>query len=176
MPFEFRISNFEMDHEAYMDFLIRHHDELNLPYPFAMKLSFISSPLFLGKAMLVIDEVSYRMVGAAGFGYGTGPGNYEDRHICQVEVAFIEEHLRCTSLFAQGLRALVDAIQSDNPDVRQVQFWTSTTEDRLNRLFAKFLALPGSARTVVNSLALFTVPFDELEAYCSRLRRPAVAG
>lgn len=175
MSFEFRISEFEMDHEAYIDFLLRHNDELNLPYPFAMKLSFISSPLFLGKAMLVISEESYRMVGAAGFGYGTGPGDYEDRHICQVEAAFIEKGLRCTPLFVQGLRALVNAIKAGNPDVRQVQFWASTAEEGLNRLFAKFLALPGSAKSIVNNLALFTIPFHELEAYCNRLGRSIVS-
>ncbi|CAH1213320.1 hypothetical protein PAECIP111891_03950 [Paenibacillus allorhizoplanae] len=171
MSFEFRVSEFEMDHEAYMDFLLRHHAELNLPYTFGMKLSFISSPLFLGKVILVINEESYDMVGAAGFGYGTGPGDYEDQHICQIEVAFIEKELRSTSLFVQGLRALVDAIKAGNPGVRQVQFWASATgEGHENRLFAKFLALPGSTKSIVNTLALYTVPFHELEAYCEWLR------
>jgi len=176
MSFVFRTSEFEMDHEAYMNFLLRHHDQLNLPYPFALKLSFISSPLFLGKAMLAIEEESYEMVGAAGFGYGTGPGEYEDRHICQVEVAYIVEGLRRTSLFTLGLRALLQAIQADNPDVRQVQFWISTSDERLNRLFVKFLALPGASRSIVNDLALIAVPFDELDAYANRLRRLASAG
>ncbi|KRF07191.1 hypothetical protein ASG89_17765 [Paenibacillus sp. Soil766] len=153
-----------------MNFLLRHHDELNLPYTFDMKLSFISSPLLLGKAMLIFTEESHDMVGAAGFGYGTGPGDYEDQHICQIEVAFIEKELRSTTLFAQGLRALVHAIKAGNPDVRQVQFWTSAAEEGSDRLFAKFLALPGSTKTIVNTLALYTVPFHELEAYCNRLR------
>ncbi|OAS14737.1 hypothetical protein [Paenibacillus oryzisoli] len=170
MSFEFRVSEFEMDHEAYMDFLLRHHDELNLPYTFGMKLSFISSPLLLGKAMLIISEESYDIVGAAGFGYGTGPGDYEDQHICQIEVAFIEKGLRRSSLFVQGLRALVHAIKAGNPDVQQVQFWASAAEEELDRLFAKFLALPGSTKSIVNHLALFTIPFNELEAYCNRLR------
>ncbi|CAN7738908.1 hypothetical protein LJR153_006377 [Paenibacillus sp. LjRoot153] len=170
MSYEFRVSEFEMDHEAYMDFLLRHHDELNLPYTFGMTLSFISSPLFLGKAMLIISEESYDMVGAAGFGYGTGPGDYEDQYICQIEVAFIEKELRSTTLFAQGLRALVHAIKAGNPDVRQVQFWASAAEEELDRLIAKFLALPGSTKSIVNTLALFTIPFHELEAYCNRLR------
>lgn len=176
MSFEFRDCEYEMDHEAYVDFLLRHHDELRLPYPFAMKLSFFSSPLFLGQAMLAIREDSYQLVGAAGFGYGTGPGEYEDRHICQIEVAFIEQGLRRTSLFVQGLRALTDAIRAGNPDVRQVQFWAPPDQEDLNRLFAKFLALPGSTRSVVNHLALYSVPFRELEAYCNRLGRSAAAG
>lgn len=170
MSFQFRVCELEMDHEAYMNFLLRHQDELNLPYTFGMKLSFISSPLFLGKAMLIINEESYDMVGAAGFGYGTGPGDYEDQHICQIEVAFIEKELRSTTLFAQGLRALVHAIKAGIPDVRQVQFWASAAEEGNDRLFAKFLALPGSTKSIVNTLALFTVPFHELEAYCNRLR------
>ncbi|MDR6553406.1 hypothetical protein [Paenibacillus qinlingensis] len=171
MSFQFRTSEFEMDHEAYMDFLLRHHDELNLPYTFGMKLSFISSPLLLGKAMLIISEESYDIVGAAGFGYGTGPADYEDQHICQIEVAFIEKELRKSPLFVQGFRALIHAIKKGNPDVRQVQFWTSAAEDDgLDRLFAKFLALPGSTKSIVNHLALFTIPFHELEAYCNRLR------
>lgn len=170
MSFEFRVSEFEMDHEAYMNFLLRHHDELNLPYSFGMKLSFISSPLFLGKAMLIFSEESYDMVGAAGYGYGTGPGDYEDQHICQIEVAFIEKELRRSTLFVQGLRALISAIKEGNPDVRQVQFWTSATGDEQDRLFAKFLTLPGSTKSIVNNLALYTVPFYELAAYCERLR------
>ncbi|WP_135553669.1 hypothetical protein [Paenibacillus cymbidii] len=169
MPFVFRAVEFEMDHEAYIDFLLRHHDELNLPYPFAMKLSFISSPLFLGQAMLAINEESYELVGAAGFGYGTGPGNYEDKHICQIEVAFIEREWRRSPLFAHGLRALVEAIRAGNPEVSQVQFWIAAA-DAAGRLFAKFLALPGASQTFVNQLALVTVPFHELERYCLRLR------
>lgn len=171
MSFEFRICEFEMDHEAYMDFLLRNHDKLRLPYPFAMKLSFLSSPLFLGKAMLAISEESYQLVGAAGFGYGTGPGGYEDQHICQIEVAFIEEGLRRTSLFVKGLRALVDAIQANNPDVRQVQFWAPYEHEDLNRLLGKFLILPGSTKSIVNDLALYSIPFRELVAYSYKLRR-----
>lgn len=159
-----------MDHEAYMDFLLRHHDELNLPYSFAMKLSFLSSPLFLGKVLLAIHEDSYQMVGAAGYGYGTGPEDYMDKHVCQIEVAFIESGHRSTLLFIQGLQALLNAIKEGNPDVRQVQFWTSAIQEGYERLFAKFLALPGSTKSIVNNLALYTVPFHELELYCNRLR------
>ncbi|WP_207952402.1 hypothetical protein, partial [Paenibacillus turpanensis] len=169
MSFEFRVCEYEMDHEAYVDFLLRHHDDLHLPYPFAVKLGFISSPLFLGKAILAISEESYQLVGAAGFGYGTGSGNYEDQHICQIEVAFIEKELRRTTLFVKGLRVLVDAIQAGNSDVRQVQFWAPSEHKDLNRLFAKFLALPGSTKTIVNNLVLYALPFNELKAYCHHL-------
>lgn len=168
MLFQFRPCNFEMDYETYIRFLLQHHDELNLPYPFAVKLSFIGSPLLFGKAMLIFSEEPYDVVGAAGFVYGTGPNQYEDRHICQVEVAFLLREYRCTSLFMQGLHALVGEMKAGNPDVEMVQFWTSENQAGLEKLFSKFHALPGSNRFTVNNLVCHQISFHELEAYCSR--------
>ncbi|MBP1990529.1 hypothetical protein [Paenibacillus eucommiae] len=168
MSFEFRPCTLEMDYEAYIQFLLRHHNELNLPYSFAMKLGFIGSPLIFGKAMLVFSEEPYEIVGVVGFVYGTGVNSYEDRHICQVEVAFIQKAYQRTSLFIQGLKALVDLIKADNPNVTQVQFWTPGRDGYLDRLFARFNTLPGSSRTIVNTLALHKVAFMELESYCHR--------
>ncbi|MBD2865377.1 hypothetical protein [Paenibacillus oceani] len=166
MSFEFRPCNMEMDHEAYIRFLLQHHAELNLPYPFAMKLSFISSPLMFGKGMLVIDEEPYELAAAAGFVYGTGANEYKDRHICQVEVAFIRSEYRRTSLFIRGLQALVAEMRAGNPDVVQVQFWTSADQGESDKLFSKLCALPGSMKSLVNDLTFYTVPFRELEALC----------
>jgi hypothetical protein len=169
MSFEFHPCKLEMDYEAYMKYLLQHHDELNLPYSFATKLSFIGGPLIFGKAMLVIHEETFEFVGAASFVYGTGANQYEDRHICQIEVAFIQKDCRRTSLFVQGMQAMVDLIKEDNPSVTQIQFWASADHEELNHLFAKFSALPGSTRSIVNGLALYTVPFQQFETYCLRL-------
>jgi hypothetical protein len=158
----------EMDHKAYMHFLLQHHDGLNLPYPFAMKLSFMSSPLLFGKAILVIDEEPYEIAAAAGFVYGTGANEYQDRHICQVEVAFIRKEYRRTSLFIRGLHALAAEMKAGNPDVEQVQFWAPAGQENLEKLLSKLVALPGSTRSIVNDLAFYTVPFREVESYCHR--------
>ncbi|MDF2650586.1 MAG: hypothetical protein K0Q73_6391 [Paenibacillus sp.] len=170
MSFEFRPCELEMDYDSYIKFLLQHHDELNLPYSFAMKLSFIGSPLILGKALLGFSEEPYQIVGATGFVYGTGANDYEDRHVCQVEVAFIQKPYRRTSLFLHGLKALVDEMKAGNPDIQQVQFWASTGQEELDRLFSKFSALTGSTRSIVNNLAFYTVAFHELESYCNRFR------
>ncbi|MDF2661183.1 MAG: hypothetical protein K0Q94_3974 [Paenibacillus sp.] len=171
MTFLLRPCELEMNFKSYIEFLLQHHAELNLPYSFAMKLSFVGSPLIFGKAMLAYEEESYETVGAAGFVYGTGANGYEDRHICQVEVAFILAEYRRTSLFVQGLRALIDLIREGNPEVEQVQFWTAADPTDTDKLFAKFSALPGSTRSVVNELAFYTISFRELEAYCRRFER-----
>lgn len=166
--FEFRRCKNELDHDNYMQFLLRHHDELNLPYPFAVKLSFISSPLLIGQAMLIWSDEPYEIAGAAGFVYGTGANQYEDRDICQVEIAFLRRLYRQTSLFAQGLLALLQAIEAGNPDVRLVQFWAKPEQLEAERLFAKLHSLPGSHRFIVNELACQQIDFRELRSYCRR--------
>lgn len=170
MLFLFRPCELEMDHKAYTRFLIKHHAELNLPYPFPMKLSFISSPLMFGQAMLVIEQDDYELVGAAGFVYGTGEDGYEDRRTVQVEVAYLLKPYRNGRLFARLLRVMLDAMKAAEPNVERVQFWASVREPAQARLFEKFLALPGSAvQTAENGLRLYQMNFGELDQLSRRL-------
>lgn len=166
----FRVNSLEMDSDAYLAFLVKHHAELNLPYSFATKLSFLSSPLVLGKVLMVFHEDSYEMVGAAGFVYGTSANQYEDKHICQLEVAFLQKAHRQTSLFVQSLKVLIHTIDTDNPHVTQVQFWTAADQGALTGLFSKFEILPGSTKSNKNNLAFYTIPYAELKAYALALR------
>ncbi|WP_051236083.1 hypothetical protein [Paenibacillus pinihumi] len=164
MEFMFRPCELEMDDELYIQFLLEHHNNLNLPYEFAVKLSFLSSPLIAGKAMLILREEPYEVVGAAGFVFGTGPNQYEDKHVCQIETVFIRQEYRGTTLFLQGMRALAGLMKQENPAVSQVQFWAPAEIPELERLFTKFTALPGASRSIVNGLALYQAPFAQLEA------------
>jgi hypothetical protein len=168
MSFESRPCELEMDFKTYMKFLVGHQDDLGLPYGFAVKLSFLSAPLIYGRSMLIFQDEPYRVVGAAGFVYGTGPNDYEDRHICQVEVVYIEPEFRSTTLFARLLRDLAKLMKDGNPDVSTVQFWTSAEDRRLEGILSKLHALPGSGCTVVDRLALHTVSYHELAAYSNR--------
>lgn len=174
MSFLYRPCRMEMDHEAYANFLIEHQQELNLPYPFAIKLSFLSSPLLFGQGLLIFEEESFEVIGAAGFVCGTGANNYEDRHICQVEVAYLLPVYRRTPLFARSLHAFVTLMKEEEPGVDQVQFWASTGETEYRRLFSKFLALPEASTLQEGSLTCYRIPFSALEAYSQRLRQGRV--
>ncbi len=160
----------ELDYESYVTFLLRHFGELNLPYAFAVKLGFVSSPLLYGRAMLILSEDDYDIVGAAGFVYGTGADGYEDRHICQVEVAFLRPEYRRTSLFVQAMLKLLSEVKAGSPEVEKVQFWVTEGLREEDRFFSKFQALPGSERVVVNGLVCHRLQFRELENYCRRFR------
>src|SRR5690554_5868532 len=152
MGFVFRPCELETDHEAYMKFLIQHHNQLNLPYPFAVKLGFVSSPLMYGKALLIFSEEPYEIVGVAGYEYGTGANNYEDRHICQIEVAYLQEEHRCTLLFHRSMQALVKLIKAGESDVTQVQFWLREDNEFLQRLCRRFLVWSGSSKKVIEGM------------------------
>ncbi|WP_338553130.1 hypothetical protein [Paenibacillus sp. KS-LC4] len=169
MPFIFRPCALEMDEEAYAAFLIQHHAELNLPYAFPMKLSFMGGPLILGKGLLLFSEEPYEIVGAAGFVCGTGEHDYEDQHICQIEIAFIRKEYRSTRLFANGLNALIELMKKTSPGVQQVQFWVRADDCQLDRLLSKFTRLPGASRSSVNQLTLYKIPYSELEGYVQKL-------
>ncbi|WP_310187793.1 hypothetical protein [Bacillus sp. 3255] len=161
----------ELDYEIYVKFLLRHYADLNMSYAFAVQLSFVSSPLMFGKAMLILSEEDYEVVGAAGFVYGTGLNGYEDRHICQVEVAYLRPEYRRSTLFVQGLVALLDMIKAGSPDVEKVQFWVEEGQSETERLFSKWSALPGSEKLLVNGLVCHQLPFRQLEDYGRRFKR-----
>lgn len=168
MAYEIRSCEFELDFELYIQFLLQNHDKLNLPYPFGMKLSFLSSPLILGNAMLIYQEETHEIIGAAGFVYGTSANEYEDRSICQVEIAFIRNEYRRTAVFARSMQFLVNLMKAGNPEVEQVQFWTVTGHDELDKLLSRFNALPGSSQSSGDNLTFYTMPYRELETYCHK--------
>jgi len=171
MEYAYRPCELEMDYAAYMKFLIRNQGRLGLPYPFAMKLSFLAGPLILGKAMLLFSEEPYDLVGAAGFICGTGANDYEDRHVCQVEVAFLQEQHRHPFVFLRGLRTLLELMKQEAPEVALIQFWVQEEGDASETLWAKLLQLPGSRKQAEHQMTRYTVPYEALAAYCQRLLR-----
>lgn len=160
---------FEMDHDTYLKILIRHQEDLGLPYDFPIKLSFLASPLAYGKALLAFDEDDFEVVGAAGFVYGTGADEFQDRSRCQVEIAFLRKDVRSGTSFVRGLRALLDLMRggTEGAEVRDVQFWLTGEQSR-TRLFAKLLALPGAEATPIDGMLRCVVPYGSLYAYARR--------
>lgn len=162
----FRRCELEMDHASYLRYLISRHASLRLPYSFAVKLSFIASPLVLGRSTMIHCEDTYENVGAFGFAYGTGPGEYEDRENCQLEVLFIEEKRRTPDLLLAAASELVDDIREGERQVRYIQFWVpSLPEADTGRLLRKIASLPGASRTEAGTLTLYKLPLDEFERW-----------
>ncbi|CAI6079990.1 hypothetical protein [Cohnella sp. JJ-181] len=162
----FRRCELEMDHASYLRYLISRHASLSLPYSFATKLSFLASPLVLGRSTMIHCEDTYENVGAFGFAYGTGPGEYEDRENCQLEVFYIEEKRRQPDLLIAAASELVEDIREGYAGVRYVQFWVQwSAEASEGRLLRRIAALPGASRTDNGALTLYKLPLVELERW-----------
>lgn len=165
--FIFRRCDLDMDHASYLRYLISRHDRLNLPYGFAVKLSFVASPLLFGKALLLHHEDSYRKLGAIGYTYGTGSDEYKDTENCQLEVFYIEPECRTPELLLAAASELVDCIREGEAEVRYLQFWTAAASE--GRLLRRIAGLPGASRTESGSLALYKLPLEELERWITGL-------
>jgi len=165
MSLHFFVCEYSSTFDNYLKFLLEHHSELNLPYDFAMKLSFISSPIVFGKVIVCVDEEEHSLEGVLGYVYGTGANDYQDQDVCQIEVAFCKSSLRSTPLFLRGLKYFTAFVSEDNKEVKQVQFWASAEDQRLRRLFSKIDAMQ---RTEVGQLDFYQVSLDALKSYCDR--------
>ncbi|MBO9598889.1 MAG: hypothetical protein J7559_13860, partial [Cohnella sp.] len=93
---------------------------------------------------------------------------YKDRHIGQIEIAYLLPEYRQTSLFLSGLRAMIGMIKFGEPSVEQLQFWIAADNDELKELFSRLSALPDSSMEIVNGMAHYKVSLPSLEAYCRR--------
>src|SRR5690606_21802189 len=89
--------------EEYLLFLMRHYEELGLPYDFEMTLSFIGNPMWEGNALIAREQMTETVLGAIGFVFGTGADQFEDKDICQVEIVYIDKVWRRSPLFLRML-------------------------------------------------------------------------
>lgn len=154
----------------YMDYLLAHYEELNMPYSFSVAFSFMASPVMLGQECILCLDDDGEAIGAFSYIHGTGEGNYEDRHIVQLQVAFLEESRRRTPLFLRGLQFLKDHLEGLQEEVRELVFWTKPDAYAI-RLFGKFAVQTSIPGTAFGGLLAFRVTVADLHAYLARYMR-----
>jgi len=170
MGYYFSICVMESYQEKYVTFLLKHYEQLRLPYPFPVTLSFIASPLFMTKeAILCMDEETDEMVGALGLIFGTGENQYQDRHIVQIQVVYIVEEHRRTRLFLELLQYLTQYITYVDEGVTELRFWTPKDEG-LRRLFGKLAERTASRDTAFGMIDEYRGTFADWHAYAHKFR------
>lgn len=162
----FYICASEMYQRKYMDFLLKNYEDLRLPYSFPVAFRFIASPvLLLHECFLCVDEDG-EAVGAFSYIHGTGEGNYEDRHIVQLQVAYLISPKRRTALFLLGMHTLAEHLNDLNEEVTELVFWTGT-DAYAGRLFSKFAERTSIGESVVE----YRVSLNRLNTYLSKFKR-----
>lgn len=158
-----------MYHKKYMDLLLAHYESLNLPYSFPVSFNFMASPLLMedSAAFLCLDDDG-EAIGAFGYIRGTGEGDYEDRDVLQVQVAFLLEPHRRTMAFVHGLQFLMNHIGEEAEEVAELRFW-SPQDAYLARLFGKFAGRTSVQGTATGDLYAYRATTGQLKAYLARL-------
>ncbi|OUS76354.1 hypothetical protein B1748_11760 [Paenibacillus sp. MY03] len=168
MYYTFSVSASHMYHRKYLDFLLSHYEGLGMPYSFPVSFNFIASPLLMedSRCILCLDDDG-EAVGALGYIRGTGEGDYEDRHILQLQVAYLVEKCRRTPVFLRGLQFLTEYLEEETEEVAELVFWTKQ-DAYLARLFGKFAERTSVSGTAAGDLYAYRVTLAQLKAYLGR--------
>ncbi len=177
MPMDhyFAVCAFEAYQERYLDFLLEHYAELNLPYDFPVALSFIGSPILLGAEAIVCFDGEDEPIAALGCIHGTGENDYRDAEIVQVQTVFIAERYRNTRLFLQGLQFLTQHLAQKERPVSEIRFWIPA-QAKLQRLCAKLGQRTASVDTHRGTLEEYRTDFSSLYRYAMRFRHELYDG
>ncbi|RJE86190.1 hypothetical protein D3P07_19115 [Paenibacillus sp. 1011MAR3C5] len=174
MDISFSVCATEVYQTKYLDFMLRHYENLNMPYPFIVTFGFIASPVLLGReAILCLDEEN-EIVGALGYIHGTGEKQYEDEHVVQIQAVYLGMAYRGTRLFLQGLQFLLHHLKHQPVSVTELVFWTGQ-EPYINRLAAKFAGLESVTESEFGRLSAYRAPVPDLEAYLQKFRPMTLA-
>ncbi|GGF61116.1 hypothetical protein GCM10010912_02910 [Paenibacillus albidus] len=163
-------------HEKYITLLLEHYNDLKLPYSFPVALSYISSPVLLGKeAILVFDEEEDEPIGAAGYIHGTGPGDYLDTDIIQIQAVFLKPAYRKTRVFLQLLQFILQYMEQSESKVTEIRFWIPAGGE-LSRLCAKLGERVDQSETGLGQVEEYRAQYSSLYDYVLTLRTSGEAG
>ncbi|GIP33417.1 hypothetical protein [Paenibacillus sp. J2TS4] len=155
--------------KKYLEFLLEHYTQLNLPYSFPAALSFLASPILMeAEAFLCFNE-DYETIGALGYIYGTGENQYEDTQVVQIQIVFLLEEYRRTRLFLQGLQYLTQYIAQLDREVREIRFWAPADND-LRKLCTKVAERKTTAESVFGEIDEYRASFQAWHSYAAKFR------
>lgn len=123
MSYYFSVCSTFRYQEIYIDFLLQHYEQLNLPYSFQTSLSYIASPILMDKDGILIWNADDELSGAIGFIHGTGERDYQDKHIIQVQTVFLRESCRNGRTFLRSMQYLAQYIAQLQSPVSELRFW-----------------------------------------------------
>lgn len=151
--------------QRYIEFALDNYTQLNLPYPFSVSLGYIASPVLMQGEIFVAFDDDHQAIGCLSFIRGTAEENYSNREIVQIQLLYIDEHCRSSTLLRELLSMLVQCLRYLEEPVKELHFWTGA-DDRLQALIAKrFTLQPRTYQSAYGTLNFYVMPFEVLSEY-----------
>lgn len=170
MSFYFSVCSTYNYHSKYIDFLLEHYTDLQLPYPFAATLGYIASPLLMGNEAVLAFNDEDQVVGAFGYIHGTGEKDYRDVQIIQIQSVYITKAYRGTGLFVQGLQFLLEHVSMQPTAVEELRFWAPNQPDS-HKLFSKFATLVAGRHSESVPVSEYRLSPEELRTYLAKFKQ-----
>lgn len=136
---EWAIAAGETEKEQGVRFLMRHAEELGVPYSWATVMSSLIYPME-DRGFMTGRDRDGRVSAALAFTLGASEDKYADRSRVEVHLLFFERRLRHGRPLLQAMRMLADSLMDLPEGVREVVFYASSSE-RNRRLYGKFASL-----------------------------------
>lgn len=155
--------------QKYLEFLLEHYRELNMPYSFPVTFSYIASPAFMEQEAILCYSGEYDVIGAIGYIIGTGEQDYQDTYVAQIQIAFFLEPYRGTLLFVRAMQFLTQHIAQIPHEVKELRFW-APADDQLRSLFAKLAERTTTVETENGILEEYRAPFSAWHSLAARFR------
>lgn len=167
LPYEITRATTVMYMQRYIEFALDSYAKLNLPYPFSVSLGYIASPVLMqGEIFLAFDD-DHQTIGCLSFIRGTAEENYSNREIVQIQLLYIDEHYRSSTLLRELLSMLVQCLRYLEEPVKELHFWTGA-DDQLQALITKRFSLqPRTYQSVYGTLHYYVMPFEGVGEYIS---------
>jgi len=165
-----RVSAF-MYEQRYMEFVLDHYKQLNMPYPFSVSFSYLASPVLMDEEIFLALDDDHQTVGCLSFIRGTAENNYENRDVIQLQVVYIDPQYRGTKLLLELLQLMVQCLRYLEEPVNEIHFWTKD-DPAIRSLITKRLAIiPQQHESIYGPLIAYVIPYELLEQYISAFRQ-----
>ncbi|MFT9849466.1 hypothetical protein [Aneurinibacillus sp. REN35] len=172
MSYYFSICSSAMYQQKYLEFLLEHYNQLHLPYSFPVALSFIASPILMERESFLCFNEEHEVIGAFGYIYGTGENDYEDTHIIQMQIVFLQEEYHGTTVFLKGLQFLTQYLAQLDQEVTEFHFW-APADAYLRQLFTKIAQKVSSSETAFGTIDEYHASFSAWRTYAAKFRHEA---
>jgi len=176
MTAHFRRCSGDQDLVKFTLFFIHNRLEFNRQFTLIDAIYHVLENIQDSQIILVVDPQD-NVIGWGHYQYVTKE-HQPDPHgeVVFIFSAIIKQEFRSSRLFLQGFRYMVEQIEAENSQVKEVRFFVQSENTYLNRLYAKFASIVGERDGDHGHEHIYATDFAQLRDYLAMKKSPRAGG
>ncbi|MBT2291866.1 hypothetical protein J7E73_22610 [Paenibacillus albidus] len=159
-----RVCKQKEDIELYTHYMLSNRARLHLGMDHRLMFLLLSAQFQHGEMLIALNE-DHRVVGAAGYCYGTADQHFANKETVMVDRVYLDEDRRGSRLFVQGLQVLAELLEQSTVQVTNIQFYVPEQDMRICRLCDRFANRVLKLRTPAGVDVLYLATPESLSSY-----------